>query len=62
MDVSKTLTENTDEILALGTVIPIVLALIYLSIIGKVDPAVVLTPLATLVLGYYFRKASEPKT
>lgn len=52
------LTKNTDEIIALIVVAPIVAALVALAVIGKASPELLLGPLG-MVLGHYFTKKTQ---
>jgi hypothetical protein len=53
---TEVLTENTDEIIALGGSSSIVAALIYMSAIGMVDPIVALVPPLMLIMTHFFAK------
>ena len=59
---SKLLTENTDEIIALGGSGSMITALIYMAIIGMIDPIVALIPPLMLIMTHFFaKKKSEEK-
>lgn len=60
MKKSELLTENTDEIIAITASISLTTALIYLAVIGLVDPiAALLTPLMIILNFYYNNKKTE---
>ena len=60
MNKSELLTENTDEIIAITASISLTTALIYLAVIGLVDPiAALLTPLMIILNFYYNNKKTE---
>lgn len=54
-EISNFLNENTDEIIALIVVTPIISIMSYLAYTGVMSPELLLTPLG-LVLGHYFTK------
>jgi hypothetical protein len=53
---SELLTKNTDEIIAIGGSGSMIVALIYMSIIGMIDPIVALIPPLMLIMTHYFAK------
>lgn len=59
MKKSELLTENTDEIIAMFSATSLVGALIYLAVVGLVDPiAALLTPLM-IILNFYYNKKEK---
>jgi hypothetical protein len=55
-ELRETLTENTDEIIAIGGSGSMIAALIYMSIIGMIDPIVALIPPLMLIMTHFFAK------
>lgn len=53
---SELLTNNTDEIIAIGGSGSMIAALIYMSILGMVDPIVALIPPLMLIMTHFFAK------
>ena len=59
MKKSEFLSENTDEIIAITTAVPIVGALIYLAGTGIVDPIAALLPPLMIILNFYYNNKKE---
>lgn len=55
-EISKFLTENTDEIIALGVVLPGMTVMSYLVATAVIQPEIILIPIS-MILVHYFRKS-----